>query len=369
MTPSIAPEKTELKSLTSLRGLAAMAVVLQHFSATAQEHANVVIPSLVPHGYVAVDFFFVLSGFIMAYTYLHSFQAQGIHAYRPFLVKRVARVVPLNVAVLAVIVIVGLALEATIGRNLLFDDNNFGFNLAANLLMLQGIGIGRNLNGPSWSISVEFAAYFMFPVFVALMFHSRMLARITTALAIVGIVAIASVNPRLAMTIEAPPGSVLRCFFEFTLGLAAYRLFTSPRAAAMLGRDDVTIGLTLAACASLVARLDLPAVLLFPFIVVAYAVNRGLPARIMRLGLFHFLGVISFSLYLLHNPFRPIELLLLQTLAPAPVGAVAALTFAFVGACSVIPFAWLAYRIVERPSRTLLRRLFGDVPTAIKAAQ
>src|SRR5689334_22075178 len=83
--PSSRRERPELRALTSLRGIAAMAVVLQHFSATAQEHCRVAIPSLVPHGYVAVDFFFVLSGFIMAYTYLASFEQSGAAAYGPFL--------------------------------------------------------------------------------------------------------------------------------------------------------------------------------------------------------------------------------------------------------------------------------------------
>ena len=91
----------ELRSLTALRGVAAMAVVMQHFSATAQEHSQGVIPSLVPHGYLAVDLFFALSGFIMSYTYLDLFQRDGARAYGGFLVKRAARIVPLNLAVLA----------------------------------------------------------------------------------------------------------------------------------------------------------------------------------------------------------------------------------------------------------------------------
>jgi peptidoglycan/LPS O-acetylase OafA/YrhL len=69
------PIRREIKPLTSLRGIAAMAVVAQHFSATAQSLTQTTIPSLVPHGYMAVDLFFVLSGFIMCYTYLESFVA------------------------------------------------------------------------------------------------------------------------------------------------------------------------------------------------------------------------------------------------------------------------------------------------------
>ena len=110
----------EIKSLTSLRGIAAMAVVIEHFSATAEQHAAVSVPSLVAHGYLAVDLFFVLSGFIMAYTYLGTFEAHGIRAFPNFLGKRVARIVPLNTAVLLCLVAAGGVSSAVLGRNILY---------------------------------------------------------------------------------------------------------------------------------------------------------------------------------------------------------------------------------------------------------
>ena len=86
----------EIQALTSLGGFAAMMVVMQHFLATAQQHSQTTIPSLVPHGYMAVDLFVVLSGFIMSYTYQEGFRSGGLSAFYPFLHKRVARIVPLN---------------------------------------------------------------------------------------------------------------------------------------------------------------------------------------------------------------------------------------------------------------------------------
>jgi len=77
-------------------------------------------------------------------------------------------------------------------------------------------------------------------------------------------------------------------------------------------------------------------------------------ARIVQARPFYFLGVVSFSLYLLHSPFRDVELLAFQSLFPEKVGAATALAFAFIGACSTIPVAWLAYVTVERPGRKLL---------------
>ena len=344
----------ELKSLTALRGIAAMAVVLTHFSATAQKHASVTIPSLVPHGYVAVDFFFVLSGFIMSYTYLADFRARGMRAYGPFLAKRAARIMPLSLAVLVLLALGGALSVALLDRNLVYPVINPVYDFLTNALMLQGIGIGNNLNSPSWSISVEFLAYFLFPLIVLLV-YGRWPSLVLALLAgLAGVLWIALHRPNLGMAADGPSGGTLRCVCEFTWGVAAHRLYQW-KGAAFLARDDVTIGLSLAVALSLVARYDLPAVLIFPFLVVSYASNAGWAARIVQARPFYFLGVVSFSLYLLHSPFREVELLAFQTLFPEKVGAVAALCFAFIGACSAIPIAWLAYVTVERPGRKLLR--------------
>jgi peptidoglycan/LPS O-acetylase OafA/YrhL len=350
----------ELKSLTSLRGLAAMAVVMQHFSATAQQYCRVPIPSLIPHGYVAVDFFFVLSGFIMSYTYLLDFRNRSLAAYRPFLAKRVARIVPLNVTVLGLLALGGGASFMVAGHNIFFTSRSPVLDFITNLLMLQGIGVGTNLNGPSWSISTEFAAYLLFPVFVFCMFGPRIRAAFAAIIAIAALCWLALLRPRLGLGFEAAPASLVRCFTEFSLGMMAYRLFEVPRVCAFFSRDSVTIGLSLAAVASLAARYDLPAVLLFPAIVVAYAKNNGVAGRIVQTHFFHFLGIVSYSVYLLHDMFRPLELNILRMLAPEPVGPTAALIFALVGSFSVVPFAWLAYVTVERPGREFVRALFAS---------
>ena len=78
-------------------------------------------------------------------------------------------------------------------------------DIVANLLMLQGLGVGRNLNGPSWSVSTEFAAYFLFPLFVLGMFEGGRLARaamIAVALLLLGY--IATLHPRLGLGSEDP---------------------------------------------------------------------------------------------------------------------------------------------------------------------
>lgn len=349
----------EIIALTSLRGIAAMAVVMQHFSVTAQEHSVTSIPSLVPHGYLAVDLFFMLSGFIMSYTYLASFEAVGMRAYGDFLRKRVARIVPLNVAVLCIFVIAGQLSLMLLGSNIIYVSDNLPADLLANLFMLQGLGIGRNLNGPSWSISTEFAAYFLFPLFMAAVFSRQRSIRILALVAGIAVLGwLASLHPRLSLATEDIGQGVLRCFAEFTIGMASYRLYSKAmRGASLLGSDAACFTL-MAFCAFFMGmRVDLPAVLLFPLLIVSLALNQGRASRMMSNAVFYFLGLVSFSLYLLHQLFRPVELALLQAWHPAPLDVPAALLFALAGSLSVVPFAWLAYCYVERPGRAFMRRL------------
>ena len=355
----------ELRSLTSLRGLAAMAVVLQHFSATAQSWCTVNIPSVIPHGYVAVDFFFTLSGFIMAYTYEIKFKQLGLKAYGPFLANRAARVLPLNTFALILIVTIGAVCQSVFGQTVVYSSSQPFFDLSSNLLLLQGVGIGTNLNAPSWSISVEFLAYLFFPLLLGLLCKGSKLRWISSTVAVVVLFGLAAQTQHLLMTFEGPPWSLARCFAEFTLGIGALHLFRLPRIVSILRQDRVTIALSVAAAFSLLLQRDLPAVLLFPFVIVAYATNTDRAARLVQSRFFYFLGEISFSLYLLHNPIRPLELLLMQRLTGQPVGAAAALSFAILGAFSVIPIAWFGYQAVERPGRLLLRKALGGTKISL----
>jgi peptidoglycan/LPS O-acetylase OafA/YrhL len=138
----------EIKALTSLRGIAAMLVVMQHFSTTAERHATGPIPSLVPHGYMAVDLFFVLSGFIMAYTYRADFALRGNLAMPSFLLKRAARILPLNTVVVITIVLARILSSLVLGSNIFYGSTNLAYDTTCNLLLLQGLGVGLNLNGP-----------------------------------------------------------------------------------------------------------------------------------------------------------------------------------------------------------------------------
>lgn len=353
--PAVVMGGGEIRPLTSLRGIAALAVVMQHFSTTIQKHVATRIPSIPPHGYMAVDLFFVLSGFIMAYTYQDDFRRHGLAAFPRFLGKRVARIVPLNIFMLALIVALGQASLVIQGRNIIYTSRSFWPDLASNILMLQGLGIGTNMNGPSWSISVEFAAYLIFPFLLVVISFSRFrMALANVVLCVFVLSSLAATQPCLGLGAETVAANLIRCFTEFSIGLFTFRLFSNAPVRACMNRRSVTAAAACLSVAALCLRIDLVAALSFPVLILSLAATHERVPNAMSHPVLRWLGIISFSLYLIHQPFRELELELLQKLHPAPLGTVSAFLLILLGSASTIPFAWASYSYVEHPGRRLI---------------
>lgn len=87
MTAPLTTLTRHFQVLDGLRGVAAVAVVAHHFGSRSE------LPGLVPRGYLAVDFFFVLSGFVLAHAYLG--QLQKTLSTTEFLLKRWIRLWPM----------------------------------------------------------------------------------------------------------------------------------------------------------------------------------------------------------------------------------------------------------------------------------
>ncbi|MDE2517159.1 MAG: acyltransferase [Rhodospirillales bacterium] len=360
--------RKEITSLTSLRGFAAMAVILMHYSATMQPLASGKFPSLAPHGELAVDIFFILSGFIMAYTYLPSFRTEKgwTAAYWPFLTKRAARILPLNIAVTILLIVMAM-IASWLFRINIFPKvrlTHIPTDLILNALMLPGIGIGYSINWPAWSISVEFLAYFLFPLFLAGVFHQRTTVFLMScgAACFLIVLVCATGNHLSPDGIHGhyflPWRDLGRCFSEFVLGLATYRAYASGRYRTIFRRDAVVFVLLAAIAAIIGLRLgDLFALFLFPLLILSLSLNDGRVKAIMAARLPHFLGIISFSLYLVHDNFRPIAAMIVHALHPAPIAPLVAMGLAAMFSVLMIFPAWACYTWIERPGRTLLRAL------------
>ncbi len=117
-------------------------------------------------GYLAVDLFFVLSGFILAYQYLDRFpKARG--DYLGFLVKRLARIYPTQIFTLGMLVAV-VAGGSFIGVSISEPQNFTALGAIQDALLIRGWFVPtQGWNFPSWSLSAEWFAYLLFPVVCA----------------------------------------------------------------------------------------------------------------------------------------------------------------------------------------------------------
>ncbi len=154
----------EILALTGLRALAALWVILFHLrpelKATLPGWERSIDFALMP-GYLGVDLFFVLSGFIISYNYAGQLSSFSWRAYTGFLWARLSRLYPVHIFTLFILVIlVGLApwLGLQIEDEAIFTLDG----LLRSLVLCHGwtLPIEKHWNIPSWSISAEWAALF-----------------------------------------------------------------------------------------------------------------------------------------------------------------------------------------------------------------
>jgi peptidoglycan/LPS O-acetylase OafA/YrhL len=153
--------RAELLGLASLRGIAAVCVMFHNLSIFCFDHITSVVPSkVVVKSYLLVDMFFVLSGFVLAHVYSQAF-ARGVNgkSYRNFMLARAARLYPLHLIILGLLVAVEVAnlLIAQFGdvpvRRDPFTATHSVGKMFLNIFMLRGVG--HSWNDPGWPISAE----------------------------------------------------------------------------------------------------------------------------------------------------------------------------------------------------------------------
>jgi peptidoglycan/LPS O-acetylase OafA/YrhL len=144
----------DLKSLTSFRFFAAFWVFLFHLRSRISYEDNW-FWGLVDNGARGVDFFFILSGFVIFHVYEGPIK-NGELSRRSYLIKRFARIYPLHIVMLLIFLLIAIA-----GSNQIH-----GVFASVFLLHSWGLTDGLVLNGPSWTLSAEMFAYILFGVIV-----------------------------------------------------------------------------------------------------------------------------------------------------------------------------------------------------------
>lgn len=332
------PTRKHYRALDSFRGLAALFIAWYHFRLGW---------TYAPSAYLCVDFFFILSGFVICHAYLDRPERMPLDV---FVSHRLARLYPLHLAamlfLLLLLVFAGVRPEC--------DTSPRAWLL--NLAMLQSVGLTESVswNAPAWSISTELWAnlfFFAFP----LIWRNKA----------------TPVFLALGLAVLCKPGSnahsenvfflntgLMRCAFGFLLGVGCYRLHQRLKDQAAKVRapwwtllELLPLPLALALIydanhSRATAMLFLPVSAALIFI---YAFERGLVSRLMGALRLHWLGLISYSVYLLHMPLR---LLLTAT----PLQPLTRSQLAMTGL--ILSVAAASFLCLERPLTRRLRNSF-----------
>lgn len=369
---SRAGTNNQLHSLTPMRGIAALWVVLYHYAVW---YFPAIEPGRYSHlldkGYLAVDMFFMLSGFVMTHVYWRAFVKEGGSHYWAFLSARIARLYPLHLFVLALFLAIAAAFRgfqyAATGRfdAIPMEGARSLSALLANLFMLQGLKASElSWNYPAWSISVEFIAYLAFPFMLPWIWRASTPAKVGLTGVVVAVLSLFSWLTGNNFDQWDGPQTLLRCLPEFLLGTLLYAAFTSDAGTNWLRRDATVV--TTAAVALILLHLgaaDLFAILCFPVLILAAVSNEGYVAKLMNVAPLVWLGEVSYSLYLVHGF---VEYATTQFIDAAGLGGPAA----FSGKASVVvmltmigaslAMSSVTYRSVESAGRRRLRQMLGQ---------
>jgi peptidoglycan/LPS O-acetylase OafA/YrhL len=310
--------------------------------------------TIVRGGYLAVQTFFILSGFVMARTYANArWSGKDLVNYGA---ARLARIYP--VYLLSLVVVAPFILETMLKPGA--DTGRKATLLADYVFVLQGWtgGLGVGWNTPAWSLSCEFFFYLLFPLVFPLL---RNAGRRMVAL----ILAVSLVTPVLLAHTDVPWfWKPIHHFSDFVAGIAAARLygFLAPRL------KHRGFWLYLPATAAGILLIVFPQVMdgtygdlntgLRPLNVLALAglaLGGGFMARLLSIQVADYLGKVSYSMYILHVPIlwwfgRWSLNASVFGLIHLSRGAAAVLYLIVVIAASALSFAW-----VEMPANRWIR--------------
>ena len=389
--PRIEHTRKHFRVLDSWRGIAALLVAIFHLNV----YSAIYPLDFIRNAYLFVDFFFVLSGFVITHSYAG--RLGTLEDLGSFAVKRLGRLWPLHVVVLLAFVAVESAKAVPAARGASFYIPPFtGANslhtLPMNLAFAQSFGLEQQLtwNPPSWSICAEFWTYLIFAG--ALFVGTTWLGRIRFAAA--GLIATMLIGSAATLIMLGQHGidatydlGLVRCLYGFLVGHVTYRLWqAASRARFNTGFLEAAALIAVVVYVSVVGRTGYSffAPLVFAVVVLVFAFEAGPISRLMSNRGNEWLGRISYSIYMwqafiiFNFVDRPVSIIEKMTgrVLTTTEGVGSALgneasklivlgghflpilvTLLFVG--FLVAVASVSYYLIEKPGQQLFARLAG----------
>lgn len=294
----------KFQSLEALRGVAAVMVVLFH----SIFYSSMIPNQFVIHSDLFVDFFFVLSGFVMSYAYQDKIGCSI--RFKDFLLLRIARLYPLHLFTLVLwvpyVLIQIYAYQHGIGSSDPAEKQNFS-SFLMNLFFLQSLAPngGAGWNWPSWSVSIEFLSYLIFYIYLVVIRNKKDLFGPLFIL-LIAYIELSHFDNILRTDAVA----IFRGIGGFFSGIFIYRVF-----------QTVSFEIKSAAYATILEFLVLAlmfyvishysqenkiyyflSIVSFSFVVYIFALqSKGLISQLLNTNFPQYIGKLSFSIYLTHG--------------------------------------------------------------------
>ncbi|HCE3508721.1 TPA: acyltransferase [Vibrio parahaemolyticus] len=290
--------KKRFEALDAFRGLCALSVVLFHMHWV----DSITELDFFRGAWVFVEFFFVLSGFVLAHGYGFKRELD----FKSFMKARFFRLYPLHFAMFIFAFsfqcIKLLAYEysgLTFGAAPFSDKYAFS-EIIPNLMLIQSwtpYTEHLSYNGPSWSISIEFYMYAI--LFLSIVFFKSYKAISWLMISIISYILIFSGSDALLNTVLRG----LSCFFGGAVAYLVYTKISNFKPTYLLGSLVETI-LIVSVIFSVQTNMQNKGALcsvLFILTVLFFAFESGIVSKALKNKPFQYLGMLSYSIYMVHS--------------------------------------------------------------------
>jgi peptidoglycan/LPS O-acetylase OafA/YrhL len=385
-----------LHGIDAARGLAALSVMIFHWPHLLHlgTHLNTQLPwpgalkMIYSYGWLAVDFFFALSGFVFFWLYEQPIRTRALSPWG-FAVLRLSRLYPLFLISLVAVALLQIRFTALSGHPFIYAHND-ALHFLAQIFMFPSVEFDHleTFNGPTWSITIEICLYAIFYLLAWLGLSGGYVACIMI--------------PVAGVLIQHFSPAIGRGLCGFFLGGLMFRLWSVVRVSRH--RSTLAAGIILSAailwCLALVnvyvAPVSLAALLpMFPKLALLVAAKQStanyvfvtlilLPLTVAGLALLDdvfgirlkplsSLGDLTYGTYLLHFPVQLVIALWFvgRAVPPDLIGSPYALIL-FIAVVAGI--AALSFKFIEMPAQRLLRKRLlrrrspAETPTAADPA-
>lgn len=339
----------EIRSLTGIRGIAALYVAIYHSMHIQNYTGNSISQIFLNNGYLSVDLFFILSGYVMTLSYRKNFEGNFTKdVYYQFMRKRFARIYPMYFIVLCIGFIV---LNHFAGK----------LNFIIGLTLLSAILANNYVVYHLWSLNAEWTAYLSFPIFIKVVYAKQTIfwSLLLTMIAMGGVLWAIQLDPGGTIQTGSP---LLRCFSAYMLGVIACKIGQQwPGIISALKRFSLLLAGTIVL---LLCFSGTEAIIIFLsfLLIIAISTDTDAVGQFMASKPVYFLGTISYSLYLIHPFFVDI----LESSYTYVTGD----SWIFVGNCIyiliTILLSYLAYTYIEKPAQRLLNQRLSPYRSSIQ---